>query len=140
MLEVLSIGAIVFPGTGIQDTLHDKAKRLDIPVWRFTKDTATWASFCLRIAPSLNATSRRWRKCMRAPYALDHAPMPVARVPDSNHSEGAVKSIPIARTRRLCARNRLGIAVWPAASQSHRERRRTDQDCTLHKVLLRACN
>jgi hypothetical protein len=24
-----------FPGTGIQDNLADKAKRLGIPVWRF---------------------------------------------------------------------------------------------------------
>src|SRR5450432_3392122 len=49
MLEVLPIGVIVFPGTGIQDNLADKARRLGIPVWRFTKDGATWASSCLRI-------------------------------------------------------------------------------------------
>ena len=41
MLEVLPIGVIVFPGTGIQDNLADKARRLGIPVWRFTKDGAT---------------------------------------------------------------------------------------------------
>jgi hypothetical protein len=35
MLEVLPIGVIVFPGTGIQDNLADKAKKLGIPVWRF---------------------------------------------------------------------------------------------------------
>jgi hypothetical protein len=35
MLDVLPIGVIVFPGTGIQDNLADKAKKLGIPVWRF---------------------------------------------------------------------------------------------------------
>jgi len=36
MLDAMPIGVIVFPGTGIQDNLADKAKRLGIPVWRFT--------------------------------------------------------------------------------------------------------
>ena len=35
MLDVLLIGVIVFRGTGIQDNLADKAKKLGIPVWRF---------------------------------------------------------------------------------------------------------
>jgi len=35
MLEVLPIGAIVCPGTGIQDNLAAKAKKLGIPVWKF---------------------------------------------------------------------------------------------------------
>jgi hypothetical protein len=35
MLDVLPIGIMVFPGTGIQNNLADKAKRLGIPVWRF---------------------------------------------------------------------------------------------------------
>ncbi|WP_026784616.1 DUF2493 domain-containing protein [Pleomorphomonas koreensis] len=35
MLAVLPIGVIVFPGTGIQDNLADKAKKLGIPVYRF---------------------------------------------------------------------------------------------------------
>jgi hypothetical protein len=35
MLELLPIGVMHFPGTGIQDNLADKAKRLGIPVWRF---------------------------------------------------------------------------------------------------------
>jgi hypothetical protein len=35
MLTALPIGVIVFPGTGIQDNLADKAKRLGIPVWKF---------------------------------------------------------------------------------------------------------
>jgi hypothetical protein len=35
MLDVMPIGVIVFPGTGIQENLADKAKRLGIPVWRF---------------------------------------------------------------------------------------------------------
>jgi hypothetical protein len=33
MLDVLPIGVIVFPGTGIQDNLADKARKLGIPVW-----------------------------------------------------------------------------------------------------------
>jgi hypothetical protein len=35
MLDVLPIGVMHFPGTGIQDNFADKAKRLGIPVWRF---------------------------------------------------------------------------------------------------------
>lgn len=35
ILELLPIGVMHFPGTGIQDNLADKAKRLGIPVWRF---------------------------------------------------------------------------------------------------------
>ncbi|MGA9488041.1 MAG: DUF2493 domain-containing protein [Methylocella sp.] len=35
MLEVLPIGVMVFPGTGIQDNLADKAQILGIPVWKF---------------------------------------------------------------------------------------------------------
>ena len=35
MLEALPIGVIVFPGSGIQENLADKARKLGIPVWRF---------------------------------------------------------------------------------------------------------
>jgi hypothetical protein len=35
MLEVLPIGVIVFPGSGIQDNLADKTKKLGIPVCKF---------------------------------------------------------------------------------------------------------
>ncbi|WP_334150411.1 DUF2493 domain-containing protein [Hyphomicrobium sp.] len=35
MLAVLPIGVIVFPGTGIQDNLADKARKMGIPVWKF---------------------------------------------------------------------------------------------------------
>ena len=35
MLNALPIGVLVFPGTGIQANLADKARRLGIPVWRF---------------------------------------------------------------------------------------------------------
>jgi hypothetical protein len=34
MLATLPIGVLVFPGTGIQDNLADKARILGIPVWR----------------------------------------------------------------------------------------------------------
>ena len=36
MLDALPIGVIVFPGTGIQENLADKARKLGIPVWRFS--------------------------------------------------------------------------------------------------------
>jgi hypothetical protein len=35
MLEVLPIGVIVFPGSGISANLADKARKLGIPVWKF---------------------------------------------------------------------------------------------------------
>ncbi|QKC86637.1 DUF2493 domain-containing protein [Mesorhizobium sp. NZP2077] len=35
MLDILPIGVIHFPGTGIQDNLADKARKLGIPVMRF---------------------------------------------------------------------------------------------------------
>ncbi len=35
MLQCLPIGLLHFPGTGIQDNLADKAKKLGIPVWAF---------------------------------------------------------------------------------------------------------
>ena len=35
ILEILPIGVMVFPGTGIQDNLADKARNLGIPVWKF---------------------------------------------------------------------------------------------------------
>jgi hypothetical protein len=34
MFEALPIGVVVCPGTGIQDNLADKAKKLGIPVFR----------------------------------------------------------------------------------------------------------
>jgi len=35
MLDVLPIGVMVFSGTGIQENLADKARKLGIPVWKF---------------------------------------------------------------------------------------------------------
>ena len=35
MLAAMPIGVMHFPGTGIQDNLADKAKKLGIPVWKF---------------------------------------------------------------------------------------------------------
>ena len=40
MLAVLPIGVLVFPGTGIQSNLADKARKLGIPVWCFGKRCA----------------------------------------------------------------------------------------------------
>lgn len=37
MLAVLPIGVIIFPCTGIQDNLADKARKMGIPVYRFGK-------------------------------------------------------------------------------------------------------
>jgi hypothetical protein len=34
MLDVLPIGVLVFPGTGIQENLADKARKLGIPVMK----------------------------------------------------------------------------------------------------------
>ena len=35
MLDILPIGVVVFPGTGIQDNLADKARKLGIPLFDF---------------------------------------------------------------------------------------------------------
>ena len=40
LLAVLPIGILHFPGTGIQDNLADKARKLGIPVWKFGKGGA----------------------------------------------------------------------------------------------------
>ncbi len=40
MLTMMPIGVIVFPGTGIQDNLADKARRMGIPVWKFGESGA----------------------------------------------------------------------------------------------------
>lgn len=40
MLDVLPIGVVVFPGTGIQDNLADKARKLGIPLFDFRKSGA----------------------------------------------------------------------------------------------------
>lgn len=39
MLEALPVGLVVFPGTGIQDNLADKAKKMGIPLWDFRDRT-----------------------------------------------------------------------------------------------------
>ena len=41
MLAVMPIGVLIFPGTGIQDNLADKARMLGIPVYRFGKAGAS---------------------------------------------------------------------------------------------------
>ena len=43
MLEVLPIGVVVFPGSGISANLADKARKLGIPVWQFEKSAANAA-------------------------------------------------------------------------------------------------
>ena len=37
MLEALPIGVVAFPGSGISANLADKARKMGIPVWRFTE-------------------------------------------------------------------------------------------------------
>jgi hypothetical protein len=44
LLEALPIGVVVFPGSGISANLADKAKKLGIPLWRFTEDKAEGAA------------------------------------------------------------------------------------------------
>jgi hypothetical protein len=39
IIDVMPIGVIVFPGSGISANLADKARKLGIPVWRFTADS-----------------------------------------------------------------------------------------------------
>ena len=39
MLEVLPIGLIAFPGSGITENLADKARRMGIPVWKFAAES-----------------------------------------------------------------------------------------------------
>ncbi len=39
MLETLPIGVMIFPGSGIQDNLRDKAKKLGVPVWVYGSGT-----------------------------------------------------------------------------------------------------
>jgi hypothetical protein len=40
MLSIMPIGVIIFPGTGIQDNLADKAHKMGIPVYRFGTGSA----------------------------------------------------------------------------------------------------
>ena len=40
MLSTMPIGVIIFPGTGIQDNLADKARKMGIPVYRFGTGSA----------------------------------------------------------------------------------------------------
>ena len=40
MLATMPIGVLIFPGTGIQDNLADKARKLGIPVYRFGTGSA----------------------------------------------------------------------------------------------------
>jgi hypothetical protein len=40
MLEAMPIGVIVFPGSGISANLADKARKLGIPVWKFSEGGA----------------------------------------------------------------------------------------------------
>jgi hypothetical protein len=40
LLDALPVGVVVFPGSGISANLADKARKMGIPVWRFTEDGA----------------------------------------------------------------------------------------------------
>ncbi len=40
MLEPMPIGVIVFPRSGIQDNLSDKARKRGIPIWSFDESVA----------------------------------------------------------------------------------------------------
>ena len=41
MLEVMPIGIVLFPGSGVTDNLADKAKVLGIPCFDFRRGTAS---------------------------------------------------------------------------------------------------
>ena len=61
MLNVLPIGVIIVPGTGIQDNLADKARKLGIPVYRFDPRLSKVMCFLRRAPPGapLGATEAR---------------------------------------------------------------------------------
>lgn len=40
LLEALPVGLVIFPGTGIQDNLADKARKMGIPLWDFRERNA----------------------------------------------------------------------------------------------------
>jgi len=40
MLDTMPIGVIIFPGTGIQENLADKARKMGIPVYRLAEGSA----------------------------------------------------------------------------------------------------
>ncbi|MTJ82863.1 MAG: DUF2493 domain-containing protein [Telmatospirillum sp.] len=85
LLATLPVGVIVFPGTGIQDNLADKAKALGIPVIRFGRSGAWPPASCstaAALAPSSPATPPRpWpitirRPCARPSVSASSSPMP----------------------------------------------------------------
>jgi hypothetical protein len=41
LLDALPTGLVAFPGSGVSANLADKARKLGIPVWRFTEEPAT---------------------------------------------------------------------------------------------------
>jgi len=61
MLEVLPIGLIAFPGSGITENPVDKARRIGILVWRFTADAGARAPFS-----KLVRTKRLWAASCQA--------------------------------------------------------------------------
>ena len=77
MLETLPIGVLHFPGTGIQDNLADKARKLGIPVWKFGKGGAKRRPPPCMIATAVSLSTPSF---VDAPnYALRHDPQPLRR-------------------------------------------------------------
>ena len=62
MLDVLPIGVIVFPGTGIQENLADKARKLGIPVWKLAATAARKRRYCRTKGTFPSLTRRRYRQ------------------------------------------------------------------------------
>lgn len=78
MLDVLPIGVMVFPGTGVQENLADKVRKLGIPVWRFE-----WAATnvhsadkaLIRCSYSNDRFTVNLNSFGKAPDALHQAPL-----------------------------------------------------------------
>ena len=71
---VLPIGVMVFPGTGIQDNLADKARKLGIPVWKFgraARERRLPPLTCDSNLPYCYHRHRLWimPSCRRSPFA-----------------------------------------------------------------------
>lgn len=66
LIDVMPAGLIVFPGTGIQDNLVDKARAFGIPVWDFRiRDPASGADLDLTaLAIGQACDHRRKERCV----------------------------------------------------------------------------
>ena len=127
MLEVLPIGVIVFPGSGIQDNLADKARRLGIPVWRFTEDGASLGAVLLRIAPHRLAHRADGGKMHPRCTHVGSCSMPAAHAVGSRSRRGRCHhpARRRARDRRSLHATEFGTATPPRSTGQRRRHART---------------